>query len=176
MPIKRRRPRRRFAVPRLWLTLAALETGIIAGSVTVVYLMAEGWMRGEGPWRFLNLVAAAFHPQAAFSARFSMGTLTGLALYLLLAGVMGVLFGLLLVRYLSRPIRSHWIGLLLGVIWFFVAFRYFWPSVNPAVVTYQSLPAAFLSHMVFGFCMGLYPRFVARLGMSRAPTRPSPFL
>ena len=173
---RRRKPRRSFAVPRVWLTLAALETGVVAGLVTVLYLIVEGSMRGEGPWRFLNLVGAAFRPQAAFSDRFSMGTMSGLALYLLVAGAVGILFGLLLVRYVSRPIRSHWIGLLLGAIWFFVAFRYFWPHVNPAVAMYQPLPAAFLSHLVFGFCMGLYPRFVARLGMSRAPSRASPFL
>ena len=164
-------------MPRLWLTLAALQTGVVAGLVTLLYLMAEGWLRDDGPWRFLNLVGAAFRPQTAFSGRFSIvGTMSGLALYLLVAGVVGVLFGLLLVRYVSRPIRSHWIGLLLGVLWFFVAFRYFWPWVNPAVVMYQSLPAAFLSHLVFGFCMGWYPRFVTRLGMSRAPSRASPFL
>lgn len=163
-------------MPRLWLTLAALETGVVAGLIALLYLMAEGWMRGAGPWGFLNLVGAVFRPQSAFSARFSMGTMSGLALYLLLAGVVGVLFGLLLVRYIARPIRSHWIGLLLGVVWFFVAFRYFWPRVNPAVVMYEPLAAAFLSHLVFGFCMGLYPRFVARLGMSRAPSRTSPFL
>ena len=174
--MRRRRPRRRFSVPRLWLTLAALETGVIAGLVTVLYLMADGWMRGEGPWGFLNLVSAAFDPRAASSPNLSAGTVSGLALYLLVSGAVGVLFGFLLVRFVSRPIRSHWIGLLLGVLWFFVAFRYLWPQVNPALVTHQSFPAAFLSHVLFGFCMGLYPRFVARLGMSRAPATGSPFL
>ena len=174
--MKRCKPRKRFSVPRLWLTLAALETGVVAGLVALVYLMADGWMCGDGPWRYLNLIGAAFSPQMAFSVRFSMGTVAGLAVYLLVAGLVGVLCGLLLVRYVARPIRSHWIGLLLGVVWFFVAFRYFWPRVTPAVTMYQPLPVAFTSHLVFGFCLGLYPRFVARLGMSRAPSRTSPFL
>jgi hypothetical protein len=60
-------------------------------------------------------------------------------------------------------------GSFMGGIWYYVVFRYFWAQIDPALVLYQSFPGVFLAHMVFGFCMGLYPRFVQSLPFPRNP-------
>ncbi len=163
------------APPAIWLALAAVQTGVLAGIVALVYLMLDSLFRGEGPWAFLNLLGATFYPRRAFSIVFSRATIAGLALHVAMSGIAGLVFAVLLRRCLSQPIRALWIGSLMGGIWYYFVFRYFWARIDPAIVLYQSFPGVFLAHMVFGFCMGLYPRFVQALpfirtaGTSRQP-------
>jgi hypothetical protein len=153
--------------PAIWLALAAVQTGVLAGIVALVYLMLDSLFRGEGPWAFLNLLGATFYPRRAFSIVFSKATIAGLALHVAMSGIAGLVFALLLRRCLSQPIRALWMGSLMGGIWYYFVFRYFWAQVDPALVLYQAFPGVFLAHMVFGFCMGLYPRFVQTLPLTR---------
>jgi hypothetical protein len=146
-----------------WLALGAIQTGVVAGCVALVYLLLDGFARGDGPWSFLNLLGATFYPRRAFSPVFSKATLSGLALHVAVSGVAGLLFAILLAPYRARPLRSLWLGAFLGGVWYYLVFRFFWARVDPAIVLYQAFPGVFLGHLVFGFCMGLYPRFVARL-------------
>jgi hypothetical protein len=162
-----------FAEPRtpaptaIWLALAALQTGVLAGIVALVYLMLDGLFRGEGPWAFLNLLGATFYPRRAFSMAFSKATIAGLALHVAMSGISGLVFAILLRRSLSQPIRALWMGSFMGGIWYYFVFRYVWARIDPALVLYQSFPSVFLAHMVFGFCMGLYPRFVQTMPLRR---------
>jgi hypothetical protein len=149
--------------PVVWLALAAIQTGIVAGGVALVYLLLDGIVGGEGPWFFLNLLGATFYPRRAFSLVFSRATLSGLALHVVVSGVAGLLFAILLAPYRAKPLRSLWLGAFLGGVWYYLVFRYFWVRVDPALVLYQSFPGVFLGHVVFGLCMGLYPRFVGLL-------------
>ena len=158
---------RQLAPATIWLALAAVQTGVLAGVVALVYLMLDGLFRGEGPWAFLNLLGATFYPRRAFSIAFSKATIAGLALHVGMSGIAGLVFAILLRRCLSRPVRALWMGSLLGGIWYYFVFRYFWARIDPALVLYQSFPGVFLAHMVFGFCMGLYPRFVQALSFPR---------
>jgi len=174
--MRRHRPRKRFSVPRLWLLLAGLQTGVIAGCVALVYWMLATSIRGEGPWSVPNLLGSVFFPERALSLRFSQASVSGSALHLLLSGLVGLIFSFLLVRYATRPLRSLWLGLLLGVVWYLGSFRCLWPFVSTAIVMYQPFPAMFVGYLLFGLSLGLYPMFVQRLGMSRAPQRESPFL
>jgi hypothetical protein len=74
-----------------------------------------------------------------------------------------MLFAALLCRYLAQPLRSLWVGALLGMIWYYVSFRFFWASFNPFLVAQQSFPGMFFAHVVFGLCMGTYSRSVRSL-------------
>lgn len=149
--------------PLFWLALGAIQTGVVAGCVALVYLLLDGIVRGDGPWFFLNLVGATFYPRRAFSIVFSKATLSGLALHVVVSGVAGLLFAILLSPYRAKPLRSLWLGAFLGGVWYYLVFRFFWARLDPVLVLHQPFPGVFLAHLVFGFCMGLYPRFVARL-------------
>ncbi len=154
------------APPAIWLALAAVQTGVLAGMVALIYLMLDGLFSGEGPWVFLNLLGATFYPHRAFSIVFSRATIVGLALHVAMSGFAGLVFAILLRRCLSHPIRALWMGSFMGGIWYYLVFRYLWARIDPALVLYQAFPGVFLAHMVFGFCMGLYPRFVQVLPRS----------
>lgn len=174
--MRRRRPLRRFSVPRVWLLLAGLETGVVAGSAVLLYWMLATTLRGEGPWAVLNLMGSALFPARDLSLRFSQVSVSGAALHILLSGLVGVVASLLLVRYVAKPIRSLWVGMLIGIVWYLAAFRWLWPWLSRALVIHQPFPTMVVGHALFGLALGLYPVFVRRLQMSRAPARDSPFL
>ena len=174
--MRRHQPRKRFTVPRIWLLLAGLQTGVLAGAFALLYWMFASSVSGDGPWAVSNLMGSVFFPGRALSSRFSTASLSGAALHIIMSGVVGVICSLLLLKYVARPIRSLWMGLLLGMAWYLVAFRWLWPSLNNAVVLYQPFPTMFVGYLLYGLSLGLYPIFVRRLGMSRAPARESPFL
>ena len=160
------RPRERFSVARLWLLLAGLETGVLAGAAVLLYWILATTFRGEGPWAILNLLGSTFFPARALSAGFSQASVSGAALHVLLSGVVGVVASLVLVLYVAKPVRSLWVGMLIGVAWYLAAFRWLWPLLSNAVVIHQPFPTMLVGHVLFGVGLGLYPFFVRRLGMS----------
>jgi hypothetical protein len=153
----------------LWRSLAGLQTGIIGGFAVLVFHMLDGLMRGDGLWSFPNLISSAFFPSRALSVSLHWETLSGVALHFLISGALGVAFSIFLARYIYRPFRCRLLALLLALVWYYGAFRYLWPAINPAIVVYQPFPGMVLGHVLFGICMGLYPRFVFDLGYLQPP-------
>ena len=163
---RKERPGERFSLARLWLLLAGLETGVLAGAAVLLYWILAATLGGEGPWAILNLIGSTFFPARALSAGFSLASVSGAALHVLLSGVVGVVASLILILYAARPVRSLWVGMLIGVIWHLAAFLWIWPLLSSAVVTYAPRPTMLVGHVLFGLGLGLYPFFVRRLGMS----------
>jgi hypothetical protein len=157
------------AVFLLWRSLAGVQTGIIGGLAVLVFHMLDGVMRGDGLWAFPNLISSAFFPSRALSVSLRWETLTGVALHFLISGALGLLFSIFLARYLYRPFRCRLTALFLALAWYYGAFRFLWPMINPVVVVYQPFPGMVLGHILFGICMGLYPRFVFDLGYLQPP-------
>lgn len=163
---RKERPRERFSLARLWLLLAGLETGVLAGIAVLLYWILAATLSGEGPWAILNLIGSTFFPARALSAGFSHVSVSGAALHVLLSGVVGAVASLILSLYVAKPVRSLWVGTLIGVIWYLTAFLWIWPLLSSAVVSYQPWPTMLLGHVLFGLGLGLYPFFVRRLGMN----------
>jgi len=123
-------------------------------------------MSGGGPWRYANLFSAGFHPEAAWSLDFSLSTLAGLALHLVVAGLAGLVAAPLLAALLNREILCRLAALVFGITWYYLTFRFFWPSWNPELVFQQPFPGVVFGHVILGISLGLYPRFLRLL---RAP-------
>lgn len=132
----------------------------------MAYLMIDGLWQGVGPWEFPNLVAAAFYPRMS-SLSFRYATVAGTALHLLMCGAAGLLSYPLLARYVYRTRRCRLAGLLVGLGWYYLTFRFFWPSVNPKLVALQPFPGVLFAHILFGICLGLYPFYVRANGEVR---------
>lgn len=159
-------PRKRFSVERLWLLLAGLETGVVAGAAVLLYWILATTFRGEGPWAILNLFGSTFFPGRALSIGFSQASVSGAALHVLLSGVVGVVASLVLSLCVARPVRSLLVGTLIGMIWYQAAFQWLWPLLSRAVVIHQPFPTMLVGHVLFGLGLGLYPVFVRRLGLT----------
>ena len=156
--------------------MAGLQAGVLAGLIALLYLMLDGAIRGRGLWAFANLVSATIYQGRALSNSFRWATLVGMALHLLISGVVGVAFAFVVARFGSKPLRSYLVAACLGLLWYFAACRFLWPKINPAVVIYQPFPGMLLAHLLFGLCMGWAPWFAREIGPLGRQPEPKPFL
>src|ERR1700690_3706813 len=94
--------------------LAGLETGIVAALVLLGWLaLASAWYR-RSIWTSANIMATTFYGEAALGGIFTSRTVSGLALYLVLYGLLGALFGLALANR-GAGLRTTLIGILAGL-------------------------------------------------------------
>ena len=161
-------------MPGWALALAGLQAGVVGGLSALLYLMLDGLLRDHGVWVFPNLLAGVFYPGKVLSLSFSSATVSGLAVHVLMSGLGGLTFYKLLAHYQLRPQMCRLVGLLIGVAWYYVTFRFFWAQMNAAVVLYQPFPGVLFGHVIFGICLGLYPLHVRTLQELEPPGQGSP--
>src|SRR5271165_1753318 len=76
--------------------LAGLQAGVIAALILLGWLaLASAWYR-RSIWTAANIMATTFYGEAALGREFTFRTVAGIALYLVLYGTIGALFGLTL--------------------------------------------------------------------------------
>ena len=130
-----------------------IESGIVGGLAMLLVLTAASIFHRHVWWEVPNLLGSTFYHGRAFYAGPGMATVAGGALQLTISGLIGAVFSLACgnVRSRHRLILS---GTLAGLGWFFLANGFLWPSINPLVPRYWPEPAAVLSHLLFGACLG----------------------
>src|SRR5215831_16588985 len=80
--------------PAFEYLLIGLKTGILAALAMLAWLgISSAWYR-RGVWTAANLFAAAFYGESALHNRFNIHTFSGLGLYFVIYGGLGMLFGL----------------------------------------------------------------------------------
>src|ERR1019366_1950002 len=110
--------------------LAGLEAGIIAALVLLGWLaLASAWYR-RSIWTAANIMATTFYGEVALGREFTLDTIAGLALYLVVYGSSGALFGL---GPASRDpsLRMTLIGVLVGLGCYYLSFAVMWQNINP---------------------------------------------
>src|SRR5689334_22099857 len=109
--------------------LAGLQTGIVAAIVMLAWLgLAASWYR-KSFWTPANLMASTFYGESALRNRFTWHTFSGLALFFLIYGSLGVLFALA-VRERPQGLRITCAGILLSIGFFYVIYAV-WRHWNP---------------------------------------------
>lgn len=152
--------------------LAGIETGVVAVLVMLVWLgLSAMWYRRTF-WTAPNLAASTFYGETALRNRFTTHTFSGLALYLLIYGSLGMLFGLA-VRDRGRSLRITCLGILLALGWYFLLFGWIWKHWNPLVTLYTHDRPMFAGHVVFGWILGRYPRAARNLRRADPPLAPT---
>ena len=94
------------------------ETGVIAARTLRLALASTA----------AKIMATTFFGEAALGRVFPIPALAGLALYLVLRGTIGALFGLTLARRGAK--------VLLGRGWYYPSFAISWQSINPLLPLY----------------------------------------
>ncbi len=116
-------------------------------------LAASSMLGGRGWWEVPNLLGSTFYHGRAFYWGVGRATVAGGALQLTVSGSIGALFGAVCGHVPSRH-RLILLGTLTGVSWFFLGNLLVWPRLNPLIPLYSPEPAAVLSHVLFGACLG----------------------
>ncbi len=145
---------------RLPGAIAALLAGLQAGMLGALWMLAwlgvsAAWQH-RGFWSPENLFATAFYGSDAVRSDFTVKTLPGLALYLLLYSLLGGIFALIM-RGRARSGRLMLLGIIFALAWFYLSFHWIWKIALPVVyLLYADGPMA-LGHVIFGMCVGRFP-------------------
>ncbi len=136
---------------------SGIEAGVIGGLAMLGLLVSGSLLRGHVWWETLNLLGSTFYGSRAFRFGPGMATISGAALHFTIAGVVGGLFGLTCGAVRER---RHLVplGMMAGLLWYYLADALFWQHVNPLVPRYAYQPVALFSHAVFGACLGCMGR------------------
>jgi hypothetical protein len=133
--------------------LHGIEAGVVGGLAMLGLLAAASMWSRHVWWEIPNLLGSTFYHSRAFYSGPGKVTLAGGALQLTISGLVGAIFGLVCGNVRSRH-RLILLGTLAGVGWFYLANAVVWPRLNPMIPLYWPEPAAVLSHLLFGACLG----------------------
>jgi hypothetical protein len=142
--------------PAVANVLSGIEAGVIGGLAMLALLVASSLLRGHVWWETPNLLGSTFYGSRAFRSGPGMATLAGTALHLMITGSVGAIFGFACGGlYRDGPRRRLvLLGVVTGVVWYYLADAVFWKQVNPLVPLYSQQGAALLSHALYGACLG----------------------
>jgi hypothetical protein len=139
--------------------LAGLEAGVIAALILLGWLaLASAWYR-RSIWTAANIMATTFYGEAALGREFTFRTVAGIALYLVLYGAIGALFGLTLASR-DASLRITVIGVLVGLGWYYLSFAILWQNINPLIPLYTHGGPMMLGHALYGAWLGRFPRYM----------------
>src|SRR5262249_33842176 len=111
-----------------------LEAGVIGGLAMLLVLVGFFLFRGRVWWEMPNLLGSTFYGARAFRSGVSMPTLSGVAFHLVITGMLGALFGLACGVFARQ--RLILLGIVGGVIWYYLADAVLWRQINPLVPLY----------------------------------------
>ncbi len=135
------------------LALAGIQAGVIGALVLLGYLAVDSAWHRRSVWTVPNLLASTFYGDSAYRQEFNSRTSTGVALFVVIYGLLGGLFGLL-VRDHGSLTRAAVLGLIYGTAWFFLSFDWLWKHVNPLVPLYSPDRAMLVGHLLYGAVLG----------------------
>ena len=141
------------AGPNRVLALAGIQAGIAGALTLLAYLALDSVWHRRSVWTVPNLLASTFYGETAYRQGFGVRTSAGVALLLVIYGLLGALFGLV-IRDHGTLLRVTLFGLIYGTAWFFLSFDWIWKHVNPMVPLYSPGRAMLLGHLLYGSVMG----------------------
>jgi len=119
--------------------LAGLQAGMIGICCMLAWLGLSSKGQGRSFWTAENLIATVFHGDTAIRRGFGSTTLSGVALYLLVYSLLGVL---------------------VSVGWYYVWFRAAGQSLMPLVWLLHAESSTAFGHVIFGSVMARYPSYL----------------
>jgi hypothetical protein len=135
------------------LALAGIQAGVVGALTLLAYLAMDSVWHRRSVWTVPNLLASTFYGESAYRQGFGVRTSAGVALMLVIYGLLGALFGLV-IRDHGTLLRVTLLGLIYGTGWFFLSFDWMWKHVNPMIPLYSPSRAMLLGHLLYGSVMG----------------------
>lgn len=152
-------PARERAADTLSMSLAGLQAGMAAVLYMLAWLGLSAAWHQSSFWTAENLWASTFYGGAAIHRGFSVSTLSGLALYLLVYSTLGGLFALA-VRGKVPRLRLVLISLLVAVCWYYLSFHWIWRAFSPLVTLLHAEQPTLLGHVIYGAAISQFPRYL----------------
>jgi hypothetical protein len=154
---------------RLPMLLAGLQAGMIAALAMLAWLGVSAVWERRSFWTSENLLATTFYGGTAVRNSFSTGTLSGLALYLLIYSVLGCLFAIAAGGRLTAP-KLLLTGIITALVWYYVSFHFVWSSLSPLVPLLHAVRPTIVGHIIYGAAIARFPRYLPH--QTPIPTEP----
>jgi len=135
------------------LALAGIQAGVVGALTLLGYLAMDSAWHRRSVWTVPNLLASTFYGESAYRQGFTAKTSAGVALLMVLYGLLGALFALV-IRDHGPRLRVVVLGLIYGTGWFFLSFDWLWKHVNPLVALYSPDRAMLIGHLFYGGVLG----------------------
>jgi hypothetical protein len=141
--------------------LAGLETGTLATLAMLVWVGVNAMWYRRSFWMVPNLMASTFYGDRALSNRFTSHTFSGLALFLVIYGLLGLCFGLAMQQRRGGLLVA--VGVLAGIAFYYLAFGWALKHWNPWIALYLHERPMLAGHVVYGAMLGCYGRHLRKI-------------
>ena len=157
-----------------FLAVAGIQAGVVGALILMGYLALDSKWHGRSVWTVPNLLASTFYGESAYRQGFGSRTSAGVALLVVVYGLLGALFGLV-IRDHSTRLRITLFGLIYGTAWFFVSSTWIWEFVNPIIPIYSPDRAMLVGHILYGGVLGSrFPAYLRAMSVVESPAGPEP--
>jgi hypothetical protein len=146
-----------FSVP-----LAGLEAGMIAALWMLAWMGCNSAWQRRSFWTAENLLASTFYGSSAVRDGFAFGTISGLALYLLVYSSLGCLFAAVL-GWKLPPVRLLLTLIVAALGWYYLSFHVIWKTFSPLIPLLHAERPTILGHVIYGALLARYPRYLPQL-------------
>jgi hypothetical protein len=157
-----------------FLAVAGIQAGVVGALILMGYLALDSKWHGRSVWTVPNLLASTFYGESAYRQGFGSRTSAGVALLVVVYGLLGAVFGLV-IRNHSTRVRTVVFGLIYGAAWFFLSFTWLWKFVNPIIPIYSPDRAMLVGHILYGGALGIrFPAYLRAMSAAESPASPEP--
>lgn len=149
--------------------MAGLQAGIV-GVVWMFgcFLIAAVWS-GRGIWSVPNVFSTLFYGDDAFEGGFLRSTWAGIALIIVVYGLMGAAWGCVW-KQRRKPLSSFY-GALTGLAAYYFFFDFVWAHADPLIPLYAPVRQLQIAHILWGAALARSPGYAARIAAAIMPPR-----
>jgi hypothetical protein len=157
---------------RVLHVLAGLQAGVLGGVAMLAWLIVSAPWRQQPWWAFPNLMASGLFGEAVFRLGFGVASLSGIALLLVMAGILGSIFALLVPESISR-FRFVLLAVATGLVWYYATASRAVNQWAPLVPLYTPKVLLYCAHLIYGFSLALERRHFRKIaGTTGTPPQP----
>jgi len=157
----------RSAKAQLATVLAGLEGGTVGVLWMLAWLGISSLWQQRGFWSPENLMSTAFDRNATLAPMFTWATCGGLALYVLIYSLLGMIFATVVRDRIPRG-RVMLVAVIFALVWYYFTFRLVYRFAFPLVAMLHVVRSTIVGHLLYGTMLGRYPVYFDRL-MGAAP-------
>jgi hypothetical protein len=143
---------------KIFDALVGLELGIIGGTLMLGWFALIAPVLGQSWWTVPNLLGSKYYAARLVRSGPGYVTLSGAALHLVMAGVVGGFAGLL------TP-GNRLIGLAVGLGWYLASYFFLWKRASPMLPDYAWQPALAVGYFIYGSVLGYHQQTRGRTAM-----------
>jgi hypothetical protein len=134
---------------KMFDALIGLELGILGGILMLVWFAVIAPVLGQAWWTVPNLLGSKYYAARLVRSGPGFVTLSGSAIHLVMAGVVGGFAGLL------TP-GNRLVGLGVAFAWYLASYFYLWKRTSPMLPEYAWQPVLAVGYFLYGSVLGYH--------------------